>query len=102
MANSRHGIEGKHGTLLGLGEDNVLVSWGGSIEAIQPTGTLSDGREALLRMGLALANLSRPREGRAPRGEGGEEVSVGVVLKCSESTVGGGMCVTEANSKREG
>ena len=30
------------------------MSWGGSIEAIQPTGTLRDGREALLRMGLAL------------------------------------------------
>ena len=31
----------------------------------QPTGTLSDGREALLRMGLALTNLSicRLREG---------------------------------------
>ena len=25
-----------------------------------------------------------------------------VVLKCSESTVGGGMCITEANIKREG
>jgi hypothetical protein len=71
MANSRHAIEGKHGTLLRLGEDNSTVSWGGSIEAIQPTGTLSDGREALLRMGLALTNLSRLREGRALRGEGG-------------------------------
>ena len=71
MANSRHSIEGKHGTLLRLGEDNSTVSWGGSIEAIQPTGTLRDGREALLRMGLALTNLSRLREGRALRGEGG-------------------------------
>ena len=44
MANSRHTIEGKHGTLLRLGEDNSTVSWGGSIEVIQPTGTLSDGR----------------------------------------------------------
>ena len=26
---------------------------------------------------------------------------VGVVPKCSERTVGGGMCITEANSKRE-
>ena len=68
MANSRHSIEGKHGTLLRLGEDNSTVSCpGGSIEAIQPTGTLSDGREALLRMGLALTNLSRLREGRALR-----------------------------------
>ena len=33
MANSRHSIEGKHGTLLRLGEDNSTVSWGGSIEA---------------------------------------------------------------------
>ena len=32
MANSRHSIEGKHGTLLRLGEDNSTVSWGGSIE----------------------------------------------------------------------
>ena len=74
MANSRHSIEGKHGTLLRLGEDNITVSWGGSIEAIQPTGTRSDGREALLRMGLALANpggLLGASEGRALRGEGG-------------------------------
>ena len=86
MANSRRSIESKHGTLLRLGEDNSTVimscQWGGSIEAIciQPTGTLSDGREALLRMGLALANLSRLRKGirirsslkaRALTGEGG-------------------------------
>ena len=71
MANSRHIIEGKHGTLLRLGEDNSTVSWGGSIEAIQPTGTLSDGHEAILCMGLALTNLSRLGEGRALRGEGG-------------------------------
>ena len=77
MANSRHNIEGKHGTLLRLqlGEDNITVSWGGSIEAIQPMGTLRDGCKALLRMGpgLALTNLmiSRLREGRALRGEGG-------------------------------
>jgi hypothetical protein len=32
----------------------LTVSWGGSIEAIQPTGTLRDSREALLRMGLAV------------------------------------------------
>ena len=69
--------------------------------AIQPTGTLRDGREALLRMGLALTNLSRLREGRALRGEGGSRVLVEVVLKCSESTVGGGMCITEANSNRK-
>ena len=49
----------------------VTRSWGGSIEAIQPTGTLSDGREALLRMGLVLANLSRLRKGRALRGSTG-------------------------------
>ena len=60
MASSRprHSIEGlrlgKHmhgtGTLLRLGEDCSTVSWGGSTEAIQPTGTLRDGREALLPM----------------------------------------------------
>ena len=72
MANSRHIIEGTHGTLLRLGEDNSTVSWGGSTEAIQPTGTLGGGRDALLRMGLALANPSRPREGRALRGRGPE------------------------------
>ena len=71
MANSRHIIEGKHGTLLRVGEDNITMGWGGSIEAIQPTGLLSDGREALLRMGMALINLSRLREGSAFRGEGG-------------------------------
>ena len=83
MTNSRHSIEGKHGTLLGLGEDNSTVSWGGSIEAIQPTGTLGDGREALLRMGLALTNLSRLREGRALRSEGGR----GCWLRLSSSAV---------------
>ena len=63
MANSRRSIEGKHGTLprLGVSEENSAVGLGGSIEAIQPTGTLSDGREALLRMGLSLANLSSYR-----------------------------------------
>ena len=67
MDNSKHSIEGKQGTLLRLGEDNSTVSWGGIIEleAVQPTGTLSDGREARLRMGLALTNLSRLREGGA-------------------------------------
>ena len=58
MANSRHSTEGKHGTLLRLGEDNSTVSWGGSIEAIQPTGTLRDGCEARLRIGL-LTNRKR-------------------------------------------
>ena len=75
MANSRHSIGGlgQHGTLLRLGEDDSTASWGGSIEAIdiQPTGTLHDGREALLRTALALANPSRLREGRALTGEGG-------------------------------
>ena len=28
-------------------------------------------------------------------------IEVDVVLKCSESTVGGGMCIAEANIKRE-
>ena len=36
--NSRHSIEGKHGILPRLGEDSGTVSWGGSTEAIQPTG----------------------------------------------------------------
>ena len=67
----RHNIEGKHGTLLRLGEDDGTVNWGGSIKAIQPMGTLSDGREALSCMGLALTNLSRPMEGRALRSGGG-------------------------------
>ena len=82
MANSRHSIEGEHGTLLRLGEDNSTVSWpwGGGIEATQPTGTLRDGRDALLRVGLALANLSRLREGRDLRGEGGPGWRVLVVL----------------------
>ena len=84
MANSRHSIEGKHGTLLRLGEDiNITVSWGGSIEAIQPTDTLSDDREALLRTGLALTNLSRLREGRALMGGGGR----GCWLRLSSSAV---------------
>ena len=83
MASSRHIIEGKHGTLLRLGEDNSTVSWGGSIETIQPTGTLSDGREALLRTGLALTNLSRLREGRALMGGGGR----GCWLRLSSSAV---------------
>ena len=81
MANSRHSIEGKHGTpqMLRLGEDSSTVSWGGRIEAIQPTGALSDGREALLRMGLAVTNLSRLREGRALRGEGGRNYQLPLV-----------------------
>ena len=33
--------------------DNSTASWGGSTEAIQPTGTLGDGRDAPLRMALA-------------------------------------------------
>ena len=59
MTSSRRSIECKHDTLLRLGEDNSTWSWGGSIEATKPTGTLSDGREAPLRTGLALTNLSR-------------------------------------------
>ena len=57
MANSRHSSAGKHGTLLRLGEEIITVSWGGSIEAIQPTGTPSDGREALLRMHIGLERM---------------------------------------------
>ena len=43
----RHSVEGKHGTLRKLGEDDSTEGWGGSmrIEAVQPTGTLSDGHE---------------------------------------------------------
>ena len=70
MANSRRGMEGIHGTLLRLGEDGSTVSWGGSSEAIQPTGTLRDGREALLEIG----------EGR--RGERGEKKITSVTVVC--------------------
>ena len=58
---------------LGLGKDTstCTVSWGGSIESIQPTGALSGGRGALWRMGLALTDRSRLMEGRALRGDWG-------------------------------
>ena len=38
MASSIRGIEGKLAALLGLEEGGATAGWGGSIEAIQPTG----------------------------------------------------------------
>ena len=83
------------GTLLRLEDDNGTVSWGGSIEAIQPMGTLSDVREALLCMGLALTNLSRLREGRSLSGEArpicSRHASAMALLCCSQHSALGGL-----------
>ena len=68
----RINIEGKHGPLLGLGEDGSTASWGGSTEATQPTGTLGDGREALLRMAYV------------PRPVGADQIMlISVLVACS-------------------
>ena len=64
MAFVGHGIEGKHGPLMGLWQDDGTLCRDGLVKTIQPLSTLGDGRKTILGVGLALTKFSGLREGQ--------------------------------------